>query len=466
MDIVEYDSSITEALADFAVSLDTATLEPRIVSLAKMCVLDSLGCGIFASGMPWTQSVARAVGRNATSGPGTVWGTTQTADALGAAIVNGTSVQGYELDDCHDQSMSHYGASVVPAVIALSEALGNVTGEQLVLAVVAGYELGSRIGNTVSPGAFHRGFHPCGVTGPFAAAAACAKLLELDRDATVNALGLAGSQAAGLMASQYGAMAKRFHSGKAAHSGMMAALAASEGLTGVRNVLEASYGGFCSTYSGESDPALAIDGLGERFEIERNGFKRYSALASSHTTVDALRAIKAESDLDHRDVESVRVETTTMVHRHCGWPYEPRETITAQMNLPYTAAVTLIYGDAFVDQYTDERLRDPEILAVADKVDVVVAPDLDELGKDEMRAVRVTVETTGGDTFEQAVTYRSGHWKNPLSEEDLRAKFRNLSGRTLTPKAVDQIEDTVLGLETITDPIPALTAALQDVDAG
>ena len=136
---------------------------------------------------------------------------------------------------------------------------GPFTGKQIILATVVGYELGTRIGNTVSPHAFNRGFHPCGLTSTFAAAATMGKLLKLNVDQFVNALGLAGSQAAGLMASQYGAMAKRFHSGKAAQNGMLAAMLAGEGLTGVRNVLEAPYGGFCSTYAEKYDLSYATE---------------------------------------------------------------------------------------------------------------------------------------------------------------------------------------------------------------
>ncbi|HVV17945.1 MAG TPA: MmgE/PrpD family protein, partial [Pseudonocardiaceae bacterium] len=335
-------------------------------------------------------------------------------------------------------------------------------GKEIVTAVVAGYEVGTRIGNTVSPSAFHRGFHPCGLTSTFAAAAAIATLLGLDTDHYVNALGLAGSQAAGLMASQFGAMAKRFHSGKAAQNGIIAALAAREGLTGVRDVLEAPYGGFCSTYSAEYDLDYAVTGLGEHWEILRNGFKQYSSLASSQTSVDALRAIMARDGVTADDVAAVLIETTEMVHVHCGWPYVPNgETIAAQMNLPYTAAVTLIDGTAFIDGYTDDRLADPRILELAGRVKVVVAPDLDALGKDEMRAVRVTLTTKAGREHTESVLYRSGHWRNPLSDADIAAKFRNLATRVITDDAATEIQRVVLDLEHQDDPVAALAAHVQ-----
>lgn len=452
---------VTRELAHFAAQFRYEDLPAPVIAMAKHAVLDSIGCGIYGSATPWANAVLNTVSLFGQAQTASVWGHPVKVDPLGAALVNGTAAQGYELDDCHDQSMSHYGAGVVPAVLAVAEAFGPFDGRQVIAALVAGYEVGTRVGNTVSPSAFHRGFHPCGLTSTFGAAAAIAKLLDLDTEQYVNALGLAGSQAAGLMAAQFGAMAKRFHSGKAAMNGIIAAFAAREGLTGVRDVLEAPYGGFCSSYASEYDLDYATNDLGQHWEILRNGFKQYSSLASSQTSVDALRAIRAASNVAPEDVESVLVETTEMVYVHCGWPYVPNgETITAQMNLPYTAAVTLIDGTAFIDGYTDERLTDPQVLALADRVKVVIAPDLDALGKDEMRAVRVTLTTRSGDTHRESVTYRSGHWKNPISEADLSAKFHNLATRVIGDDAARSIEQIVRDLENRANPVGDLTAHL------
>lgn len=453
--------STTRTVAEFAVGLRYEDLPAEVIASAKQCILDSLGCGVFGAPTPWALSVARVVEKLGQKKGASVWGMKLRADPLGVAMINGTSAQGYELDDCHDQSMSHYGAGVVTTVLAAAEGFGPFTGKQIILATVVGYELGTRIGNTVSPHAFNRGFHPCGLTSTFAAAAAMGKLLNLNVDQFVSALGLAGSQAAGLMASQYGAMAKRFHSGKAAQNGMLAAMLAQEGLTGVRNVLEAPYGGFCSTYAEKYDLNYATDGLGKEFEMLHNGFKQYSSLASSHASVDALRAIREKHHVKSEDVAKVFIETTEMVKLHCGWPYVPSETITAQMNLPYTAAVTLIEGNAFIDQYTDDKLRDPTIMNLADRVEVVAAPDLDALGPHEMRAVRVTVTMKSGEKFTDGSHYRSGHWKKPLSDKVLKEKFRNLAGRVLVADAVAKIEEIVSTLETRSAPASELGPELQ-----
>lgn len=455
----------TRDISDFAANLQYSDIPEDLILNAKQCIRDSLGCAVFGAPTPWVQAVVRTVGLLGQAQTASAWGMKVKADPLGAAFINGTAAQGYELDDCHDQSMSHYGAGVVPAVIACSEgAFGAFDGKAMIRATVAGYELGTRIGNTVSPSAFHRGFHPCGLTSTFGSAAAIAKLLDLDTDKYVSAIGLAGSQAAGLMAAQFGAMAKRFHSGKASQNGIIAALAAREGLTGVRDVLEAPYGGFCSTYSSDYDLSCATSGLGTDWEMRRNGFKRYSSLASSQTSVDALRAIIAEHGIHGRDVVKVRIGTTDMVYVHCGWPYVPNgETISAQMNLPYTGAVTLLYGNAFIDEYSDDKLLDPTIIDLANRIEVFVDPELDAREKHQMRAVRVTVTMNDGKEYFHEQTYRSGHWRNPMSEDVLKEKFRNLAERQLTKAAVNEIEAIIDNLENERAPAVKLGAALQQV---
>lgn len=460
--------SVTRELAEFAVKLRYEDLPPEVINDAKRCILDSLGCGVFGAKTPWVESVTRVVERLGQSKTASAWGMKVKADPLGVSFINGTAAQGYELDDCHDQSMSHYGAGVIPAVLACAEAFGKYDGKQIILAVVAGFELGTRIGNTVSPHAFHRGFHPCGLTSTFASAAAIAKMLNLNVDQYVNALGLAGSQAAGLMAAQFGAMAKRFHSGKASQNGIIAAMSAQEGLTGVRDVLEAEYGGFCSTYGGKYDLSWANKGLGKEFEMRHNGFKRYSSLASSQTSVDAMRMIREKHGIKGEDVEKVLIKCSTMVHVHCGWPYRPMnppETIAAQMNLPFTAAVTLLEGNAFIDQYKTEKLTDPKIMNLADRIECEIDPTIDAMGPDEMRYIRATVFMKSGESFSQDVPYRSGHWKNPMSDEVLQAKFVDLASRGITKEAVEKVSSLVWKIDTHSEPALALGVELQKVKA-
>ena len=178
-----------------------------------------------------------------------MWGTTRKLSAPHAALVNGTQVQGFELDDVHRAGVLHVGAVVLPALISITELKRGMSGREFLTAAVAGYEIGPRVGLCMGPEHIAQGWHSGATLGVFSAAAGAARGLRLNVDKTVHALGIAGTQAAGLMAAQYGAMVKRFHAGRSSQSGLYGALLAQAGFTGIVNVLESEYGGFCTTFS-------------------------------------------------------------------------------------------------------------------------------------------------------------------------------------------------------------------------
>ena len=187
----------------------------------------------------------------------------RTSAAL-AALVNGTGGHAFELDDIHKESILHMGSLAIPAALAIAEEDGRLKGRDVITAMAAGYEVGARVGNAATMSLFFRGFHPQGTSGVFAAAAAAARMLDLDADRFQHALGIVGSQAGGLMAAQEGAMVKRFHSGRAAQSGVYSARLAQRDFTGISDVLEAAYGGYLSCYSDAPDARRLTDGLGAR----------------------------------------------------------------------------------------------------------------------------------------------------------------------------------------------------------
>ncbi len=170
-----------------------------------------------------------------------------------AALVNGTQVQGFELDDVHRKAVLHVGAVTLPALIAVAESHAKLSGRDFLTAAVAGYEIGPRVGLCMGQEHIGQGWHSGATVGMFSAAAGAARALSLDADKTVHALGIAGTQSSGLMAAQYGAMVKRMHAGRAAQSGLYAALLAADGFTGIVDVFEAPYGGFCTTFSRSQD---------------------------------------------------------------------------------------------------------------------------------------------------------------------------------------------------------------------
>ena len=271
----------TLKLGAYAAAMDYAQLPPEVVAKAKECVLDALGCCLFGVTQPWTRMVLDMVSEQGGAPQACVPGTDFRTSVSQAVLVSSTAGHGFELDDIHAAAHLHPGSLCVPVAMALAEWRGIRDGKALLAAIVAGYEVGLRVGLAATGSHFMRGYHFQGTCGTFAAAATAAKMLGLDGEQARHALGIAGSQAAGLMAAQEGAMAKRLHCGRAAQSGVYAALLAARGFTGIPNVLEAPYGGFLSSYTDASQPQNLIDGLGQRWRILEVGYKPYASAAST-----------------------------------------------------------------------------------------------------------------------------------------------------------------------------------------
>ena len=242
----------TRGIAGFVSGLRYDAIPREVRERAKLLVLDSLGCALYGARLEWCRILQRALGRLDRSRACAVWGTKLRLSAPHAALANGTQVQGFELDDVHRQGVLHVGAVVLPALVAVSE-LKRMTGREFLTSAVAGYEIGPRVGLCMGPEHIGQGWHSGATVGVFSAAAGAARGLALGPEKTVHALGIAGTQASGLMAAQYGAMVKRMHAGRASQSGLYGALLARDGFTGIPDVLESEYGGFCSTFSRSQD---------------------------------------------------------------------------------------------------------------------------------------------------------------------------------------------------------------------
>jgi 2-methylcitrate dehydratase PrpD len=233
----------TQALAEFASSIEYGDIPAEVIQRMKTSFLDSVGCCLFGATLPWTQRVQAMIEEEGARPVASIFGAGVKTSVAGAVLVNATAGHAFELDDIHKESIVHAGSIATPVVVALAEQMGCKSGQKLLTAMTTGYEIGTRVGNAATMGLFFRGFHPQGASGVFVAAASAGKMLELDALRMQHALGIVGSQAGGLMAAQEGAMVKRFHSGRAAQSGVYSAYLAKRDFTGITDVLEAGYGG-------------------------------------------------------------------------------------------------------------------------------------------------------------------------------------------------------------------------------
>ena len=437
----------TRDLAAFASRLKFEDIPAEAVERMKDCALDSIGCCLHGVTLPWTRKVQElALAEGARPAASIFGGGGRTSPAL-AALVNGTAGHAFELDDIHKESIVHPGSLALPVAVALAEAEGSTSGRDIITAMVAGYEVGTRVGNAATMSLFLRGFHPQGTSGAFVAAATAGRMLRLDAQQMQHTLGIVGSQAGGLMAAQEGAMVKRFHCGRAAQSGVYSALLARRGFTGITNVLEASYGGYLSSLSDKPVPAKLTAGLGTTWETINVGYKPHASVTSIHTALDALADLMRENRLAAGDIARVDAGLSHMTHVHCAWKYEAQGVTAAQMNLFYGLAVIAIDGAAFVDQYREERLRDPRILEFIGRVSARVDPEIEAMGPAFRHAARLKVETHDRRVLTREILHRRGSPENPLKPGDVEHKFRNVARGCLAPRRLERVVELCKTLE-------------------
>jgi aconitate decarboxylase len=442
-------ANATRDLARFAAGLRFEDIPEPIVGHAKLCILDGLGVALFGAGLPWTghvREVARAEGATPVA---SFWGTPHRGSVAQAALVNGTAGHAFEMDDIHKESIVHPNSLACPVAFAFAEAAGGMTGRDILTAIVAGYEVGTRVGNAATMALFLRGFHPQGTSGVFVAAATAGRILGLSAEQMQHALGIAGSMGAGLMAAQEGAMVKRLHAGRAAQSGVQAALLAQRGFTGILDVLEAGYGGFLSSFSSHPNAVRLTAGLGSVWETAEVGFKLFPSVTSIHTALDALDTVMTEQNLHAEDIERISVGCSHMTFVHTAWPYKPAGVTAAQMNLFYGLAVIALHRDASVRQYAEQRLADPAILAFIPRISAFEDEGLEAMGPPFRHAARLELTTRNGRTFRHERLGRRGSPEDPVGQAEIVRKFDASVGAVLSAGDAAHLRELITGLDAL-----------------
>lgn len=446
----------TRDLARFGAALRYEDIPAEAVARIKLSLLDSLGCCLFGATLPWTRKVAELADAEGAQPVATLIGLGRKTSPALAALVNGTSGHAFELDDIHKESIVHAGSIATPVALNLAEEKSQrssvaVSGRDLLTAMVAGYEIGHRVGNAATMSLFFRGFHPQGTSGAFVAAATAARMLDLNATQFQHALGMAGSQAGGLMAAQEGAMVKRFHSGRAAQSGVYAAQLASRDFTGILDALEAPYGGYLATYSDKPNPSRLTDGLGTTWETLNVGYKPHASVTSIHSALDALSELMKQHGLKAADIGKVQAGLSPMTHVHCAWEYKAQGVTAAQMNLYYGMAVIALDGAAFTEQFREVRLSDPQILDFIKRITAHVDPEIEKMGAPFRHASRVKITTRDGKVFEKLALHRRGSPENPLAPEEVIHKFRNVVAPCMSKADAERVITTVDRCESLAD---------------
>jgi 2-methylcitrate dehydratase PrpD len=448
------DNVHTRKIAEFVSSLSYEAIPADVRERIKLLILDSLGCAIYGADLEWSrilQASLEAVDATRTT---SVWGTKIRLSSPHAALVNGTQVQGFELDDVHRQGVLHVGAVTLPGLVAVAESHAGLSGREFLAAAVAGYEIGPRVGKCMGQEHIGQGWHSGATVGVFSAAAGAARGLKLSADETVHALGIAGTQSAGLMAAQYGAMVKRMHAGRAAQSGLYGALLAKNGFTGIVDVFEAPYGGFCTTFSRSQDRfnlAELSAGLGERFETTRISLKFYSCVGSNHTTLDAIRDIRRRRPFTLDELDKVVVHGSQVTVDHVGWPYRPEGLTSAQLNLPFCVATLLLEDDVFVEQFKPEAVDDRARIALSRKVEVLHDPAITALGSAFRHKVRVDIHLRDGSVETETREAPRGSEQSFATADEIVEKFRKLTRHAMSATRQAALVDAVLDLDGLPD---------------
>jgi 2-methylcitrate dehydratase PrpD len=436
---------ITEQLASYACGLTYDRIPGEVTAYAKTVILDSIGTWLAGSADPVGQRMIAFTEATADGGPCSVIGTATRTSTITAAFANATISHCLELDDNYNPANAHVANVVVPAALAVAEAR-QAGGRALIAAIVAAYDVEGRIGITLDPvRLYERSFHPSSVAGNFGAAAAATSLLELDTEQTVNALGLAGCQASGLLAwvTEPAQSSKSFQIGIAARNGVTAAELAKLGFTGPPHILEGNHNVF-RAFTGEWDPAELTKELGSRFEIARTSLKKYAACRQIHAPLDSLFQLMRTQQLTAADIDRIQVRVPTSMASIIDGNELPSHS--AQ----YVLATAAVDGRIDIDQLTGDRLREPQIAALARGVTVDGDDDLEALFPEQWPGA-VTITTADGREVTHTTYYPTGDPENPMSEDDVQQKFLTLATMAIDSGRAGRIIDLVDHLEDVDD---------------
>jgi len=447
-------NGVTGVLCNWLAQLSLNDVPQVVRDRAKHLILDGIGCALVGAKLPWSALAVETVTRFEGKGDKTIIGWGRTTAGPAAALLNGTFIQGFELDDFHPLGPLHSASLILPSLIACAEEIGHVGGDAFLLGAIKGFEVGPRVGMALHGAQMlSRGWHSGSVFGTHASAVAAGSLLNLDAAAYEDALGLAGTQSAGLMAAQYEAMCKRMHHGFSSRNGLYAAHLAAAGYTGIKRVFERDYGGYLSVFGeGHSPDASRITkGLGDTWETRRIVVKPYAAMGALHAPLDALFEIAARRPLRAADIEHVDVDISHAAYHHGWWKVErPLEPVGAQMNVAYAIAVAILDGAAMVAQFSPQRIAQDDVWALIPKIEAHHDPEFDERRANSIGAARVRIRFTDG-TVEECFKPVSRGILMPLPGDEVVAKFRTLTHDIVDPARIALIEDRVLHLEGMSD---------------
>jgi 2-methylcitrate dehydratase PrpD len=419
----------TQALAHFVVTHREVDLPGAVRHEATRSLFNWVGCAVGGSRHDTVERALSALGPFSGPRVATVLGRVDRLDVMLAALMNGITSHTFDFDETHLRTVIHPSGPVASAILALAETQ-PVTGSQFLHAFVLGVEVSCRIGNAVYPSHYDVGWHITGTTGVFGAAAAAGRLLGLDEQQMIWALGIAATQASGLR-EMFGTMCKPFHPGNAARNGLLSALMARSNFTSSNQAIEAPRG-FANVLATSRRYEEITENLGGSWEILANTYKPFACGIVIHPTIDGCIEMRNEAGLQARSIAGVELEVHPLVLELTG-KKAPRTGLEGKFSVYHSAAVAIIDGAAGEQQYSDDRVRDPEVVSLRDAVRATARPGLHE------DQARITIRLHDGRVLEKFVEHAVGSQARPMSDAALEAKFRGLVEGILSKRETERL---------------------------
>jgi 2-methylcitrate dehydratase PrpD len=428
----------TARLAEHVASYQSVALSPAAITVAKQCVMDWFGVTLAGFSEPVAR-ILREECAEGSAGPSRLVGRDLRCRAVDAALINGATSHALDYDDVHP-FIGHPTAAIFPAALAVGEAVG-CSGADLLRAFIAGYETAGFIGSIVMRSHYERGFHSTATLGSFGAAAAAAVLMKLSPAQIAVALGVAGTQAAGLK-SMFGTMAKPFHAGRAAANGVLAARLAARGFTANPAVLETTQG-FVTTQS-DGDPAADYPLPKPGSMVVETLFKYHASCYLTHSTIEAVKEIRQRLSLQPDDVEAIDVHIAPGHLSVCNIP-SPRTGLETKFSLRHTAALAVSGEDtAAITTFTDRHANDGALVAVRERVKV-------HGDRPQGRDSHVVITTRRGESAAAEVDVAIPDSDLDRQQRRLAAKFDSLATPVIGSGRADRLRNAIARLETAPD---------------
>ncbi|HEX3487471.1 MAG TPA: MmgE/PrpD family protein [Micropepsaceae bacterium] len=440
---------VTRTLARYVVNSKLSDIPEAVKREGVRSILNWLGCAVGAAHHEAVDCALAALLPFAGEAQASVLGRSEKTDILHAALMNGISSHVFDFDDTHLPTIIHPSGPVASAIFALAEYKG-LSGAELLHAFILGVEVECRIGNAVYPNHYDVGWHITGTTGVFGAAAAAGKLLGLNEQQMMWALGIAGTQSSGFR-EMFGTHCKSFHPGRAAQNGLAAALLAQRNFTSSNQVIEAKRG-FANVMSTKQDYSRITEGLGKTFEVTLNSYKPFACGIVIHPSIDGCVQLKKENGLNGTEVEKVELTVAPLVLELTG-KRTPQVGLEGKFSVFHSCAVALLHGAAGEKEYSDAMVRDPKVIALRDRVDAKIDPKL----RDDEVYVRVTLKD--GRKLEKYIEHAIGSKEVPMTNEQLEAKFRGLADDILGADAAAQLLALAWRIEALPDAAEICRAA-------